>query len=232
MARQDYPELELISHKLCPYVQRARITLAEKDVPHAVQFIDLANKPHWFTAVSPLGKVPVLLVNGHPLFESQVIAEFIDEIGPGSLLPTDPLERAHHRSWAAFASNMLDTVAQFYNADDPIAFTRALENLSQRFRRLETVLGDGPWFAGNNFSLVDAAFAPVFRYFDTFEQFGDFDWFEDLSRVPAWRSQLRDRPSVEAAVVPHYPQLLENFLLARRSVLGRLMQRQVERKSG
>jgi glutathione S-transferase len=55
------PKLTLISHKLCPYVQRAVIALTEKGVPFERIDIDLANKPDWFLKISPLGKVPVLL---------------------------------------------------------------------------------------------------------------------------------------------------------------------------
>jgi len=56
------PALKLFSHHLCPYVQQARIVLGEKSINHDLAFIDLANKPDWFLAISPLGKVPVLLV--------------------------------------------------------------------------------------------------------------------------------------------------------------------------
>ena len=55
-------KLTLVSHKLCPYVQRAVIALTEKGVPFRRVDVDLANKPDWFKAVSPLGKTPVLLV--------------------------------------------------------------------------------------------------------------------------------------------------------------------------
>ena len=54
--------LKLISHKLCPYVQRAVIALAEKGVPFERVDIDLSNKPDWFLALSPFGKTPVLMV--------------------------------------------------------------------------------------------------------------------------------------------------------------------------
>ncbi|MCV4777127.1 glutathione S-transferase N-terminal domain-containing protein, partial [Escherichia coli] len=47
--------LVLVSHALCPYVQRAAIVLAEKGVPFERRDIDLANKPSWFLKVSPLG---------------------------------------------------------------------------------------------------------------------------------------------------------------------------------
>jgi glutathione S-transferase len=48
--------LTLISHALCPYVQRASIALGEKAVAFERVYVDLANKPAWFEALSPLGK--------------------------------------------------------------------------------------------------------------------------------------------------------------------------------
>ena len=74
--------LVLISHLLCPYVQRAVIVLEEKNIPYERIDIDLANKPDWFLKVSPLGKTPVLLVGDQPIFESAVICEYLDEITP------------------------------------------------------------------------------------------------------------------------------------------------------
>src|SRR5215475_5305275 len=93
--------LKLISHKLCPYVQRAVIALTEKGVPFERIDIDLANKPEWFLKISPLGKVPVLVVATEKgevaLFESNVICEYIEETQTGpSLHPNDALVRAEH----------------------------------------------------------------------------------------------------------------------------------------
>jgi glutathione S-transferase len=76
-------ELQLVSHKLCPYVQRAVIALAEKQVPFERIDIDLGTKPDWFNTISPLRKVPVLRIGGGVsetvLFESNVICEYIEE---------------------------------------------------------------------------------------------------------------------------------------------------------
>src|SRR5207237_8146465 len=84
------PKLTLISHKLCPYVQRAVIALTEKGVPFERIDIDLANKPDWFLKISPLGKVPVFVV-AHDggevaLFESNVICEYIEHTFPEAKL--------------------------------------------------------------------------------------------------------------------------------------------------
>jgi glutathione S-transferase len=64
-------KLTLISHKLCPYVQRAVIALAEKGVPFERIDIDLASKPDWFLKISPLGKTPVLLVGDTAIWRTR-----------------------------------------------------------------------------------------------------------------------------------------------------------------
>jgi len=73
------------------------------------------------------------------------------------------------------------------------------------------------------FSIVDATFAPVFRYFDVFDRIADFGIFEDLPRVRAWRKALASRPSVRRAVDPRYPELLTRFLERRGSALSQRM---------
>ncbi|MGO8656530.1 glutathione S-transferase domain-containing protein, partial [Rhizobium ruizarguesonis] len=73
-----------------------------------------------------------------------------------------------------------------------------------------------------DFSLVDAVFAPVFRYFDLFETLGDSDIFEGLERVKRWRKALSERSSVKAAVGEDYPQRLMEFLEKHNSIQLRL----------
>lgn len=220
----NYPDLHLVSHKLCPYVQRARIVLAEKGIPHRIEFIDLADKPDWFLKISPLGKVPVLCVDGRPLFESAVIAEYLDEISPGSLHPAEAFAKGRNRSWIEFASATLAAIAALYRANDPRSFSTAVATLGERFRRLEDELGQGPWFNGSTFSLVDAAFGPVFRYFEVIENYGNFGFFDGLAHVNGWREALRNRPSVRGAVVRDYHERLRTYFLGLDSELGRLVE--------
>ena len=75
-------------------MQRAAIVLAEKQQPYARLDIDLANKPDWFMAISPLGRTPVLLVSGQPIFESAAICEYLDNTLLPALHPLDALTRA------------------------------------------------------------------------------------------------------------------------------------------
>jgi glutathione S-transferase len=89
------------------------------------------------------------------------------------------------------------------------------------FGRIEAELGDGPFFAGERFSLVDAVFAPVFRYFDAFDALGVTGMLDGKPKVAEWRRKLAMRPSVRDAVVADYPERLMRFLEARKGVLVR-----------
>lgn len=216
------PGLVLISHALCPYVQRAAIVLAEKGVAFTRRDVDLSHKPAWFTALSPLGKTPVLLAGGQVLFESAVICEYLDDTQSPRLHPADALQRARHRAWMEFGSAVLNTIAGFYNAADDAALQARRSELVGRFAQLEPELvPGGPYFAGANFSIVDAVFAPVFRYLDAFEQAGEGGFMDGLPRAQAWRAALAARPSVRQAVTAGYPQALIQFLRARGSALSR-----------
>src|SRR4051794_10542242 len=217
--------LRLISHKLCPYVQRAVIALTEKGVAFERIDIDLANKPDWFLAISPLGKTPVLQVGNKAIFESAVILEYLEETQPQPLHPADPLRRAEHRAWIEFGSTILNDIAGFYAAPDEATFAAKTAQLEQRFARLETRIAAAPWFDGDEFSLVDAVFGPVFRYFDVFDSIADFGILAGKPKLARWRQALAERPSVRAAVSTDYRVLLRDFLNRRNSWLAQLQQR-------
>lgn len=219
-------KLHLISHALCPYVQRAIITLIEKKAPHERTYIDLANKPDWFLAVSPLGKTPVLQIDDREsLFESAIICDYLDEtiINP-PLHPKDPLKKAKHRAWVEFGSAILNDIAGLYLAPNAEIYTQKIQALDNKFGWVERALENGgPYFSGASFSLVDAAFGPVFRYFDVFETFTVFPLFEDKAKVRDWRKALADRPSIHQAVMSDYNERLLKFLKARNSYISTLI---------
>lgn len=217
------PKLTLVSHHLCPYVQRAAIALIENDLAFERRNIDLGRKPDWFLKLSPLGKVPILVIDDDAvLFESSVIAQYIDEISGGKLLSLDSLTKFSQLAWLEFASQVISDIGRLYSADSQASFATARTRLEQKFQSLEKILGDGPWFADEHFTLVDAAFAPAFRYFDVIDGLIDFDLFAETPKVAAWRSRLSERPSVINAVSTDYPDRLLRFLADRDSVLGRI----------
>ena len=221
VARMD--KLTLISHDLCPYVQRAAIALSEKNIAHERIYVDLAKKPDWFKAMSPLGKTPVLTVGDTPIFESTVILEYLEDTGPNPLHPQDPLLRAEHRGWIEFGSSILNDIWAFYSAADTASFAAKRKALADKFDRVERRLRHLPYFEGDRFSLVDAAYGPIFRYFDVFDVIDDFGILAARPKTRAWRTELSRRGSVVDAVKPDYAARLRGFLKARNSHLSTLM---------
>ena len=200
--------IHLISFKTCPFVQRAVITLKHKKIDFDITYIDLADPPDWFLEMSPLEKVPVLKVDDEILFESAVINEYLDDITGGDLQPKDPLARAKNRAWIEFASNMLGNLYMMKMSKDEESYNRYRDTLVDQFQRVEKRLGDGPWFNGDEFSLADTAFAPLFRQ-DAVAG-GRLSVIDPVRtpRVAAWRERLLALPEVRASVVAEFDDLV------------------------
>lgn len=214
----------LISHALCPYVQRAQIASAEKNIDFVRQDIDLADKPDWFLDISPTGKVPVLQTKAGTVFESAVILEYIEDTTPNPMHSTDPFERAQHRAWMDFGSGILANIAGMYAAKDKMAMDAKVLALRKQFLQVEAAIPEssGPFFTGKPFMLIDAVYAPIFRYFDLFDQIDDFGILGGLPKLTKWRNSLASRPSVVGAVAPDYVEKLLDFIIARNGYLGAL----------
>lgn len=212
----------LVSHHLCPYVQRAVIVLVEKSISFERVDIDLKAKPDWFLAISPLGRTPVLKTGDRALFESQVIAEYLDEITPGSLHPRDPLEKARHRSWIEFGSETLNAIARFYNAPDGDVFEERRRALREKIVRISREIA-GPWFDGEEFHMIDGVWGTIFRYLDVFDTIGDFGLMSDLPDALSWRGRIATRASVRSAGPADYADRLRRFLAARNSHISTLI---------
>ncbi|MDA8094348.1 MAG: glutathione S-transferase family protein [Betaproteobacteria bacterium] len=210
-------QLELVSFKLCPFVQRSVITLLYKDVPFKLTYIDLANRPEWFRRLSPLGKVPLLKVGERAvLFESAVINEYLDETTPPPLHPQDPLARAINRAWIEFGSACLMDLYRFTTAADAPAYEEQRQALTDKMRRLEEGVAPAPYFNGPKFSLVDAALAPLLMRLDLLNRTHQFFDPSEFPRLVAWTRALTDLEAVRDSVVPDFAPLYLDFLRTRR----------------
>lgn len=203
-------KLKLISFSRCPYVQRAIIALREKHAEHETVFIDLANKPDWFLAISPRGKVPVLVVDDTPVFESQAICELLDEIGPPPrLMPVDPIERARDRGWFAFAEDILFALYRIQLSTEQAAYEKAGADLGAALRRLETELAGRTWLSGDgrSFGMADVALAPACARIGFLQRIGAYRLPDGLSAVQAWIARIEARESVRGSLPADFDEL-------------------------
>lgn len=198
---------ELISFKLCPFVQRSVIVLLEKGIDFDITYIDLQDPPDWFKAISPFGKVPVLRCGDTVLFESAVINEYIDETRPPSLHPTDPMLRAQNRAWIEFGGGLNLDIHAVIVAKTAEDFAASCDKVKKELARVEALLGAGPYLNGEAFSLADAAYAPTLMRLKLIHQHFGLDLLAGLPKLRAWTETLCARDSVPRSVVPEFPEL-------------------------
>jgi glutathione S-transferase len=128
----------LVSFKTCPWVQRAAIVLREKNVAFEFRHIEHDNRPDWFLAISPHKKVPVLRIDEKAsLFESNAIAEYLDETIAPRLHPEDPVQRAVNRAWTDYLPTFTSAVTGVAYAADEAAYKAAAEKIAPAFAQLE-----------------------------------------------------------------------------------------------
>jgi glutathione S-transferase len=192
----------LVSFKTCPWVQRAAIVLREKNVPFEFRHIEPDNRPDWFLAISPHKKVPVLRVDDTvSLFESNAIAEYLDETTTPRLHPEDAVARAVNRAWTDYIPTFSEGVTGCAYADSETDYNKAVAKIPVAFERLERALekqGSGPLFNGARYSLVDAAYAPFLQRYYFLDRIRPLGQIEKFPRLKAWAEALMARPSTHS----------------------------------
>lgn len=218
---------KLISFKLCPFVQRASIVLRYKAIEHEVIYIDLASPPEWFLKISPLKKVPLLLIGDHVIFESSVINEYLDEAYPKKMHPEDLLLRAKNRAWIEFGNICMWDAFHLSVKDSEQGFNEAHSGLLDKFDQLEKAIGDTPFFNGKLLSLVDASYAPLLqrlKYIDALKP-GIFDRVRH-PKINGWKDALLELEIVRDSCVPEIEKLYYEQLWKRQGFVSRFLERE------
>lgn len=206
--------IELISFKLCPFIQRLAIVLMEKNIPFRVNYIDLENPPEWFLKVSPARKVPVLREGNRVLFEPGIIAEYLDEVYPPSLHPHEPYGKAIHRGWIEFATSLMMGTYLMTVAKEQELCERHVNEVKHQLKILNEIKKEGtPLFSGEDFSIVDAAFAPAFQRLELNNEVYMYDFFQDLPNLNAWKKNLLQRKSVVKSVPSDFNSLYNHAVM-------------------
>jgi glutathione S-transferase len=206
----DLKTFRLISFKLCPFVQRSVITLSKKGIPFEIDYIDLENKPEWFLKISPFGKVPVLQIENDVLFESAVINEYLDEVTPPRISPTDPLDKAKNKAWIEFGSNLIMLQYKWSMSKFDEHYDEFLHKIQAEIAKVEPMI-KGNYFNGPDFALIDAAFAPFFTRLQLLDP-EDTIGISDLSNVSRWAQNLVYDRDVKRSVVDNFDDLFMSYI--------------------
>lgn len=211
-------QLQLVSHALCPFVHRATALLHHKGVAFETRYVDLKAKPDWFLAISPRGRVPVLVADGEPLFESTAILEFLDETQPPALLPANAFERARQRAWFEVASDLFAANYKLTTAADAAQVAAAVIGVDTLLTRFEQNLR-GKYFAGDALSLVDFAVAPVVYRLRLLEGWTSLRLTRDRP-IEAYATALSSLSSVIAGVPADFAEVYRAYTLEKGALLA------------
>ena len=218
----------LVSFKACPWVQRVAIVLREKKVDFALSHIDPDNRPDWFLAISPHRKVPVLRIDDSvSLFESNAIAEYLDETISPRLHTEDPVARAMNRAWTDYVPSFAAAVTGCAYADSEADYRKAVADIPVAFERLEKALakqGNGPYFNGASYSLVDAAYAPFLQRYVFLDRIHKIGQLENYPRLKAWTEAIMNRPSTHSFPAAEFEAMYRTNVKRRNSWVSQFVE--------
>lgn len=216
-------KLELISFKLCPFLQRVLITMLHHDIEHQVTYINPQEPPDWLLKIAPSGKTPVLRVDDDTvLSESGIINEFVDELGSASLLPADPLEKAVMRSWTEFGASLFPDNHDLITATCKEDFDAAAKTVSEKFSRIEAQV-TGPFFSGEQLSLIDTIYAPALLRFNLNQEITPVYPVDDYPKLKELAQNYQQLDATKYSVTADFEELYRNMLKARGGYLGSLL---------
>ena len=201
--------IKIYSSARCPYAQRTRMLMIEKEIPFELTEVDLRNKPDWFLAVSPYGKVPVIVDDGQTIYESAIINEYLDEKYISiPMMPEEPVERAKARIWMDYCTNKYLTLSRKLLVDHG---NEELQTENKKKMRESLIYiekecfeknANGPFWLGNKISLVDLHYAPFFERFGAFKELFGVEWPEECIKISDWWSAIQKRDSYKMTVLP------------------------------
>jgi len=186
----------------CPFTHRGWITLEEKGIPYEYREINIYHRDEnyeRFLKINPKGMVPALEHNNKALGESLILCEYLEDAYPTNeprLLPTDAFERAFARLWLDYISKQI--VPGYFRLIQAQGVEKQAEAREDYYKILRTFadLVKGPYFFGEEFTLVDIAIAPfIVRDAVLKEKRG----YERADVSPKWKQyadKVASRPSV------------------------------------
>nr|ACF15452.1 glutathione-S-transferase [Phanerodontia chrysosporium] len=212
---QDPQELVFYAGWFCPFVQRTWIALEERGIPYQYKEVNPYKKEKHFLDINPKGLVPAIEYKGKALYESIILCEFLEDAYPNykpKLLPEDPFERAYARIWLDYISkSIIPANFRLIQAQTPEKQQEALADFNKALKQFAEKI-KGPYFLGEQFSLVDIAIVPwIVRDYIIAENRG-FKREDIGSKWVEYASKLEKRDSVARTSSEHYAEIYGRYL--------------------
>ncbi len=209
----------LISFRICPFVVRSQIVAEEKGITLSTTYIDLDNKPDWFLKMSPTQTVPALTIGDKVIFESSIICDFIDAITLESLYPDDLVAKYHNKSWIEFVSTIIFQQYSFMLSKDEDKYTDNLQQFESSLKKIEAIFPSSPYFNGEPFSIIEAAFAPVAFRMELTKSLVGHDSFVELPKIRMWATNILKRNSVKKYLDRKFEEEFVDHLVSNDAIM-------------
>jgi len=189
-------KLRLYAMRYCPFAERAMITLSVKEIPHEVVNINLREKPEWLAEKNPNGAVPVVAQNGKIVYDSLLVAEYLDDSYPQHpILPKDPYERAQQKLLVDKLSKLGNAVTAVYRGlrEDP----KTVEAITDAVKLFENTLHDD-YFGGKSPSWADYMVWPMVERIHGFNDLvGNKVPIGNFPKFVAYMERMKSRPEIK-----------------------------------
>ena len=214
--------IKVVSFKICPFVQRITALLEVKHIPYEIEYISLRDKPNWFLEISPHGQVPVLMTeSGQPLFESDAIAEYIEDAYAPLHKSVSAEQRAINRAWSYLAAKNYLVQCSTQRSSDLATLKERANKLAKAFAAIEGVLGDNRYFNSERIGMVDIAWLPLLHRAAIIEKHRCYDFLADYPKLKNWQQNLLSTGLAERSVSEDFESRFTDFYLSEETFLGK-----------
>lgn len=201
--------MKLLTSLTSPFGRKIRIVLAEKHIECELVETNPFDPENGLPQINPLGKVPALILDdGAAVYDSRVIAEYLDNISPVSrLIPQDLRQAISVKRREALADGITDAAvlillerrrSAHQQSQDWIA--RQMTKITQGLVTLSTELGDRKWLLGEPFTLADIASGCMLSFLDF--RLPDIDWRTQHPNLSHFLARLEKEAPAFAETAP------------------------------
>ena len=202
--------MKLFGSPFSPYVRKARVLLAEKNIECEFVIEDPWPAESRIPAMNPLGKVPVLQIGPEKFFfESVLVTHYLDNLDGKPLQPKDAAGYWQSQWWQALGQGIIDAgIARVFETRRPEEkqMPEKMAREEQRIARAidlaeKTMKENSEFLLGNRFGLADIVMGVAMQYTDFRYA---HDWRSRAPKLAKWLAGVAARPSFEETLPPGF----------------------------